>query len=417
MTFVPRKACLPRRPSIILAAAVATALAACGGGDAGGTGGEGVAVDTVAGVERTLWPRAGGEVLYRGVDTVATIGAAFGGEGLVLASVPGGRTGLAADGRGTLWVLDAGERRIHRFDSAGTRTASWGRRGEGPGELEAPGGLTAGPGDSVWVYDWRLDRLTVFADRGGGFRTLSPSAEGALLSAALAPLLGGFHLQQARSRPSLMGGPQDRTMMVLRFAPDGSVTDTTAAMEQPPEKQVQMGSSEEGAVRFTLLEPEFAPELSWALLPGARVAVSDTAAYRIRVVDDSGREIRRFGRRGEPRPVTGADREAARARRFEDTDSATARRLVEAMTFADVVPRIQALAAAPDGRLWVRTAPGEAGGESGIDVFDAGGRLLGRAVDVPWPHAFVAPRLVARVVRDELDVSRVQLLRLRPAGD
>ena len=87
------------------------------------------------------------------------------------------------------------------------------------------------------------------------------------------------------------------------------------------------------------------------------------------------------------------------------------------MTFAEVVPRIRALAAAPGGRLWVRTAPEATGGESGIDVFDADGRLLGRAVDVPWPHAFVSPRLLARVVRDELDVSRVQLLRLRPAAD
>lgn len=397
---------------------LAALLAACGGSESGSAGPE-AAVDTVAGVPRTLWPETGGEVLYRGADTVATLGAALdGGEGVTFGSVPG-PSGLAADGRGGLWVLDARSRRIHRYDSTGSREASWGRQGEGPGEMEGPGGIAVGAGDSVWVYDYRLTRATVFPDGGGDARTVSPSARGAFPLPTFAPLTDGGHLQQLQSSPALMGGSGDRSVSLLaRVGADGTVADTLVAMERPPQQQVRMGSTSGEAVSFRLLDQQFAPELTWTALPGGRVAVVDSAAYRIRLLDASGRELRRFGRRGEPRPVTGEDREAVRRRQREAAeDAAAAERILEALTFADVVPEIEAMTVDPEGRLWVRTAPPEPGGEPGVDVFSPDGRLVGRAVGVPWPHAFVTPRLVARVVRDELDVSRVQLLRLRPAGD
>lgn len=416
MTPDLRSARLPRRPSVLLLAAAAAALAACGGSEGGGGDG-GVVVDTVAGVERTLWPGEGGEVLWRGVDTVATLGAAFGGQGLVFASLPGPRA-LDGDGRGSLWVLDAGERRIHRFDSTGALRASWGRRGEGPGELEGPAAIAAGAGDSVWVHDGRLDRITVYPPDGeGNPRTVALDVPGMFTLPLIAPRADGSHLQELRSHPPVMGGPDDRTVeLIARVGPDGALLDTVLVSERPPTEEVRI-PGDGGSVRFYFLQRQFAPELRWTPQGEGRIAAVLAAPYRLRVLDSAGRELRRFGRRGDPRPVEAADREGARERRRERADSAVADRIVEAMTFADAIPTVEALIATPDRRLWVRTAPAEAGGEFGVDVFDADGRLLGRAVDVPWPHAFVTDRLIARVIRDELDVPRVQLLRLRPAAD
>jgi len=60
---------------------------------------------------------------------------------------------IALDGEGNLYVLDAGNHRILKMDPDGGLIASFGRKGQGPGELQFPDGLAVGPGGKIYVSD------------------------------------------------------------------------------------------------------------------------------------------------------------------------------------------------------------------------------------------------------------------------
>lgn len=75
-----------------------------------------------------------------------------------------------SDGR--IAVANGGlESRLLLFSEDGQYLSTIGRNGEGPGEYEWITSVQAGPGDSLYVFDAALQRLTVFAP-GGDVRTV-----------------------------------------------------------------------------------------------------------------------------------------------------------------------------------------------------------------------------------------------------
>ncbi len=95
-------------------------------------------------------------------------------------------TGLAALPHGALAVGVNGAGSVLVYDSAGERTSTLGRTGDGPGEFRSVGSLVVLPGDSLGVYDSRLKRLTVFPLMGGSPREVS--------LAEVAPQRGGSRI-------------------------------------------------------------------------------------------------------------------------------------------------------------------------------------------------------------------------------
>jgi hypothetical protein len=63
---------------------------------------------------------------------------------------------------GSVFVLDGMNRMISAFDQQGTLIRTFGRRGQGPGELERPCDLLWGPDGNLWVVDLASARYTVF---------------------------------------------------------------------------------------------------------------------------------------------------------------------------------------------------------------------------------------------------------------
>src|SRR5690606_335515 len=136
----------------VIALLLSAAVGACGAGDGGRGAVAHATVDTVAGVERLLYPGHGGGALRWKADTVAVIGGALVDEDAyhfdqVTAD------GLASDGAGRLHVLDRAGRRVLVYDAEGRHLATYGRPGGGPGEIGSPSALAVGPGDSIWVAD------------------------------------------------------------------------------------------------------------------------------------------------------------------------------------------------------------------------------------------------------------------------
>lgn len=72
-------------------------------------------------------------------------------------------TAIALDSRGRILVADETGPHFKVFEPSGGYLATVGRRGEGPGEFSAPWNISAGPGDSVFVWDFQRSLISVFS--------------------------------------------------------------------------------------------------------------------------------------------------------------------------------------------------------------------------------------------------------------
>jgi len=77
---------------------------------------------------------------------------------------------VAVDGEGNIYILDAGNYRIQKYDEQGTFIASFGRQGEGPGEFRFPNSIQVSPDKNIYVDD--ILRTVVLNSAGKELRGL-----------------------------------------------------------------------------------------------------------------------------------------------------------------------------------------------------------------------------------------------------
>ena len=69
---------------------------------------------------------------------------------------------IAVDSRGRIFVGDQQASQIYVFGSGGEFIKSTGSKGEGPGEFSLLSDVRVGPGDSLYAFDLRRDRISAF---------------------------------------------------------------------------------------------------------------------------------------------------------------------------------------------------------------------------------------------------------------
>ncbi len=79
---------------------------------------------------------------------------------------------IAGDSEGNLYVLDAGNHRIQKFDNKGKYLLTFGRSGQGPGELQRPLSIDMGKDGNIYIADWMNCRLEVFSSQGESLRSI-----------------------------------------------------------------------------------------------------------------------------------------------------------------------------------------------------------------------------------------------------
>lgn len=205
-----------------------------------------VVVETVPGRVR---------VFARGGEELARFG-----EGELLEPV-----GVAPAPGAGVFVSDAGNHRIVRFDAAGELAASFGRWGAGDGELNEPRGLAVA-GEHLWVCDSRNHRLQAFAFDGTHTRTV-----------------GGF------------GGEPGRFQRPSGIAFDGTSALFVADTGNQRVQKLDLAGAPLAAWGDFGPYPGFFSEPTGIAWSGGRVYVADRDNHRVQVFDGEGELDYDFG--------------------------------------------------------------------------------------------------------------------------
>lgn len=86
--------------------------------------------------------------------------------------------GVAVDPKGHLWVADSENDRVQEFGETGTFIRQFGTLGAGAGQLHGPLGIAVDPKDDVWVTDALNYRVEEFSETGTYIRSFGSKGSG-----------------------------------------------------------------------------------------------------------------------------------------------------------------------------------------------------------------------------------------------
>ena len=427
---------LPRPRSLLAAVLILLgSTLACGSGDGGGA--DPGAVDRMLEFE----PR---EVFaVGGVD--ARDWATFGEVG-----------DLGFDGDGNLYVFDDQAATITVVAPDGTFLRSFGRRGDGPGEIGQPLAMTVFPDGRVAIADLGKRGVVLFDAQGEwlGNVPVEMATEG-LPGPDMTAHPGGWVVSgqplrlfmrdpESEDEPT----PEERETRPVFLYPTEEGADAVELYGawDPPDPPSEDGTTLEAggqgnrlSIRMAPLQA-FEPELHLAVLGDGRVAVVDSTTYRIQLFDTSGARTGVWSRPLGPTPVTDRIREMERERRLAELEGEGTGRIrllgggggisfdqaqvqeamrtrVEQMSFYPEIPVVSGIAADRSGRLWVERS-GELPGEEGpVDLLAEDGSYLGSFPpgSIGIPEAFGPGGRVAVLETDEMDVATIRVLEIPTA--
>lgn len=308
-------------------------------------------------------------------------------------------TSIGVDSLDNLYVLDAGNFTVAVFDRAGNHQRSFGRQGDGPGELGFPSDMAVNRDGEAAVYDFARRALVLF-DADGSFIGTFP-LPGPLQRQVV--FLDGGRIAAAVGWQTHSADSADYSLLLL-----GSDTVEIARIRRSVQQRAQQFSC------TTLTSPPyFGPRVVWAAA-GNRIAFSETAGYSIRIVDQNGltaiwrRDLPGIQSTPELAAWEVAQGDSLRVRGCVVPAEQVAIRL----GYTDVVPIVRGLAVAPDGAVWLRRQTGTPG-ELPIDVLDSEGRYVGTLPgSAPFPAVFRGSDEIVVVERDHVDIPHVVVYRI-----
>jgi hypothetical protein len=257
---------------------------------------------------------------------------------------------------GSIFVLDAKESLVKSFDATGKFLFSFGKKGQGPGEMNLPAGISISPENELIIEDAGNRRLAFFDLRGKFLRHLS---------AGTALGLSGI-LMDARGRIVArsvgMGEGGKIVLEVKIYDKDLKPVRTLVSVDfgSPLQKKINP---------FEGLSTLYALDSGGSLYLGAR------KGYQIRVIDLDGKVLRTIERDFDPVPIKKEDIEE----KMKGAPAVGSVNMKDLIAIPDVYPPYANFIVCEDGRLIVRTFErGPEKAEVYWDVFDAEGRYVSR---------------------------------------
>ena len=198
---------------------------------------------------------------------------------------------VCEDEKGGFYVLDRMEFKVHRFSAAGRPIGTFGRKGQGPGDLQAPASIVNTSGGELAVLEDLS--LVSFFDTEGVFRRRID----------LNGRLGLGYVGPDRFY-GWVWRPEDKQQVLV----DGkNATLSTFDVQARDAFSVVLPDESGRAVMFNYASEYYVPEFLFDH-NRALSAVGISHRYRIALLDESGREVGRIERDPRPRKLTGRER-------------------------------------------------------------------------------------------------------------
>ena len=307
---------------------------------------------------------------------------------------------------GRIVIANAGSSELRVFNPDGSHAATWGRRGEGPGEFttDSPTIVALWPGDSIAAPNRWGGRLSIFDQDGNHGRDVHLEAslanvvdllpDGGIVTGGIAGMHGGMTGSTGLVRP-------DVEWKVL--GPDGKLD---ASFGEFPGTEWWAVFSRGGQIESSRVHP-FGRNTMGAVW-GDLVAIGDQATYEIKAFAADGSLLRIIRRDGELGSPTRAEQDSYWERRYADLPDdrrAESLKAVKDMPVVDSYPAFSGILSDRLGYLWVRER-----WSSVWTVFDQEGRVRG-LVEMPSGLSVfeIGEDYVLGRARDDLGVEYVQL--------
>ena len=279
---------------------------------------------------------------------------------------------------GRIVIANAGSSELRVFNPDGSHSATWGRRGEGPGEFTtgSPAIVALWPGDSIAAPNVWGGRLSIFDKDGNHGRDVHLEAglanvvdllpDGGIVTGGIAGMHGGMTGSTGLVRP-------DVEWKIL--GADGKLD---ASFGKYPGTEWWAVFSRGGQIESSRVHP-FGRNTVGAVW-GDLVAIGDQATYEIRAFAADGTLVRIIRRDGDLESPTRAYQDSYWERQYANRppDSrAESLKAVKDMPLVDSYPAFSGILSDRVGYLWVRER-----WSSIWTVFDPEGRVQG-LVEIP----------------------------------
>ncbi len=313
---------------------------------------------------------------------------------------------------GRIAIANAGSSEIRVFNPDGSHSATWGRRGEGPGEFNDGAPVAAGlwPGDSIAAANSWGERLSIFAADGSHGRDVALEA-GRVIFWTFLP--GGRTVVSGNGGISAYTtGSSGLLRQDVEWSILGADGKLEASLGEFPHVEMWVTFA---PGRNTMRGYPFARQTvgtAW----GELVAIGDQAAYEIKAFAADGTLVRIVRRDGDLESPTQADADAYWEREYADEPPdrrAESLRDVKDMPLAESYPAFSGILSDRLDHLWVRER-----WTSVWTVFDREGRVRGLVETPSGLRIFEIGRdYILGRSRDELGVEYVEVWALeREAG-
>jgi hypothetical protein len=242
---------------------------------------------------------------------------------------------------GTIFVFDAADTQIRRYDLKGRFLGPVGRSGAGPGEYRQVLGMAMHGDSLLLVYDPANARISIF-DTTGRYQRQIGLRRGAFYGAKefFVDATGRIYVRYGAGRP--LGPGQPIPSQYVRFRLDGTVLDSLPI------------PNETAASAFVLMTSDgprwsFTDQAVFAPLPAGGLITARSTIYRLRL-DPDGEAQRTIERPAQRLPVEGPEREEweAWAQYFTTRPGATGKAKIPSTK-----PAIRDVYVDPLGRIWV----------------------------------------------------------------
>ena len=252
---------------------------------------------------------------------------------------------------GRIVVLNRGTKEIRFFDATGSFMSSLGRDGDGPGEFRDPIEISVLTPDSLLVWDWALNRVSVVTVEGAFVRVFVPQPT--------APNPTGRIGVAEHGRTVVIGSHEVRIpsgsgfipqrLLLLRYDVEGVLRDTAATLPYGSVGVIDAESRMAGG-------PIFEARGSFAT-DGTNLYLADGSDPEVRVLNAS-QQLGRILRWTPPdRTVTPEDVDRYKSERLEGLSGGAlqlTRKRYEAVPAADQFPAVSNILVDSDGNTWVR---------------------------------------------------------------